>query len=244
MTIGLTVTGMGATRTMRRQEKFNARSLRRLIATRLDRNSLCSNRYSFTGNRMAHIASTHISLPSAEKRQVGNRNKALALLVACVIIIVVAHLLLSSHAVSRRYYTCATCRTSRIDYTSELTSRTHSVLTQSLCSKWYQANIESHHNHLWVRSSTVGLINYYGQTIGVSDNDEMPGRVIWKLSPDQQLELYKHFDDPLRAKTLFTGLAQPEALVDRNDFSVLNSLRQWADSGFQEQWHGPNALMK
>lgn len=193
---------------------------------------------------MAHTASTQVRLSSVEKRHVGHRNKALALFVACVIIIVLAHLLLSSHAINRRYYTCALCRASRIDHTSELTGRTRSVFGESSCSKWYQANIEPDHNHLWVRSSTVGLINFYGQTIGVADNDEMPGRVIWKLSPDQQIAFYKHIDDPVRARTLFTGLAQPEALVDRNDFSILHSLRQWADSDFQGQWHGPTALMK
>jgi hypothetical protein len=83
-----------------------------------------------------------------------------------------------------------------------------------------------------VRASTIALLNFYGQTIGVADNESVPGRVIWRIDPDQQIALYKHFRDPKDARALFVSLTDPEMLVNRRDFAVLRSLRAWIDADY------------
>ena len=151
---------------------------------------------------MAPSAPIQNNSPDARQNQGGRRGKNLTIAVTCLGIALLTHLFLIGHATNRRHYTCAICRLNRVDYTSVITGRVRNSFRESSCSKWYRDNIESDHEHIWVRSSTIGLVNFYGQTVGVGDNDETPGRVIWRLSPDQQIELYKHFDDPLQAKRL------------------------------------------
>lgn len=189
--------------------------------------------------RMNPFAPIEMDQPLAERT--GRRRRIAIVVGACLVTAVLAHLFLSSDAANRYYFTCAICRLNRVEYTSTLTGFTHTTSNETSCSKWYRVNVEPNHSHMWIRSSTTGFINYYGETIGIADHDERPGRVIWRLSPDQQIELYRHFDDPMQAKSLFTNLAQPESMVDRGDFSILHSLRQWTDSGFQGQWCPPTA---
>lgn len=158
--------------------------------------------------------------------------------VAILLALVVGHFLLSGHAGNRRRHTCAVCRLERIDYMSKLTGTT-STYRESTCSKWYQGNIESSHNHVWVRASTIALLNFYGQTIGIGDNESVPGRVIWRLDPDEQLELYRHFHDPIAARALFVSFTDPDMLVNRRDFAVLGSLREWIDADYSGSWQLP-----
>ncbi len=125
---------------------------------------------------MATSSSAQIDTPGPRLNQGGHHHKILVFVILCLAIAVVGHLLLSSHAANRRRHTCSICRLNRVDYTSTITGRVRSTSSESSCSKWYSANVESDHDHIWVRSSSIGLVNFYGQTIGVGDNNETPGR--------------------------------------------------------------------
>lgn len=191
---------------------------------------------------MTLSAPTQVDSRDTQENHAGHRNKILVVAATSLGIVFITHLFLSGHAANRLHQTCAICRLNRVDYTSTITGRTRSRVAETSCSAWYREKSEDQHDHVWVRSPTVGLVNFYGQTIGVSDNDETPGRAIWLLSPNQQIEIYEHFDGRLEAKALFTALAHPEAWDDRADFSIVYSLRQWADSGFQRSWQAPVEL--
>lgn len=163
--------------------------------------------------------------------------------VTAFLLLIIAHLLLSSEAGHRRRFTCAVCRLNRVDDSSKFTG-TATRFQESTCSKWYPANIESSHDHVWVRSSTIAILNYYGQTIGIGDNDEVPGRVIWRLTPEQQVSVYKRFSDPMEAKALFTSLTAPDIVTNHRDFDALASLRNWMDSASSEPWQSDAELKR
>ena len=84
------------------------------------------------------------------------------------------------------------------------------------------------------------MLNFYGQTIGVGDNFDHPGRAVWVLTPDQQISIYEHFPNASDAKKLFVSLTDPAVMDKGADYSITYSLRDWLESGFIGQWHNPN----
>lgn len=159
-----------------------------------------------------------------------------------VFVLIVCQILLGSYAGNRLRHTCAVCRLNRVDYTSRLLGTTKTTYDESDCSVWYQTNVEAEHGHIWVRSPTMALLDFYGQTIGVGDNEETPGRVIWRLSSKEQIDIYKHASDPMEARHLFESLAEPTSQTENKDFEILHSLREWIDSGFAGDWKSPVEL--
>ncbi|MEZ6060390.1 MAG: hypothetical protein R3C19_08520 [Planctomycetaceae bacterium] len=170
--------------------------------------------------------------------QMPSRRKRLEYAIAAVTLVAIGHLLLGSYNGYRHRFTCVVCRLERADYRSRLRSSA-STYNETSCSKWYQSHVEGSHDHVWSPSATMALVNFYGQTIGVGDNFDLPGRAVWKLTPDQQRSIYEHFSNPLDAQVLFVSLTDDAVMKDRTDYRIVDSLRAWMESGFAGSWRHP-----
>lgn len=157
---------------------------------------------------------------------------------AGLFLLLIFHLLLGSYAGDRHRHTCVVCRLERTDNNWKFFSST-STFQHSSCSKWYSENVEPSHDHAWVPSPAFTLVNYYHQSTGAGDNDDQPGRAIWKLTPDEQLLVYQNSDVPREVKDTFLNLMEPSALLNRDDLEIVNSMRDWIDGGFSRPWHVP-----
>lgn len=155
-------------------------------------------------------------------------------LVAIVLVILTA-MLLSTPAWQRHRHTCAICRLERTDVTSPL-GQTTRTFRETSCSRWYAAHVEATHEHLWAANPTSQNVDALGVVRGAGDNEDRPGRVIWRLTPDEQVEIYKHFPQPLEAKRLFVSLTTPTVMRERNDFQILETLHAWSNTGFAGRW--------
>lgn len=141
--------------------------------------------------------------------------------------------------VSRLNHTCAICRQYRLDTTCF--GMTRSTYSDTECSRWYAAEVEPVHAHVWQSSTCCYSSDLFGgaRSVGCS-----PGRfTMMLLSPDTQLEVYQHFKDPLEAKKLFVSLADPKISEDRldGDFRdrghlTVDALQQWEAAGFPGTW--------
>jgi hypothetical protein len=112
---------------------------------------------------------------------------------------------------TRASQTCLICRLMRVDTTS--LQRTTTKYEENECSRWYAANVEPHHKHVWEASTCVFISGPDGRSSSVACN---PGRYpIWLLSPETQLTVYQHFKNPIDARELFLGLADAKTHNDR-----------------------------
>ncbi len=138
----------------------------------------------------------------------------------------------------RHRHTCVVCRLERTDVTSPFGGKS-SVFRETACSDWYAANVEPNHEHVWSGHSAMVILNAYDQAVGAADNVERPGRAVWRLTPEEQVEIYRHFPDPLKAKDVFVSLTSPQVMQDRRDLSIADSLGEWIDSDFPGEWEPP-----
>ncbi len=163
--------------------------------------------------------------------------------VVAIVLVILTAMLLSTPAWQRHWHTCAICRLERTDVTSPL-GQTTSTFRETSCSQWYAVHVEPTHEHLWAANPTMQSIDSYGVARGAGDNENRPGRVIWRLTPDEQVEIYKHFPQPLEAKQLFVSLTTPTVMRERNDFQILETLHAWSDTGFVGRWEDQHTAEK
>ena len=161
--------------------------------------------------------------------------------VVAVLLVILTAMLLGTPAWHRHRHTCVICRLERTDVTSPF-GQTTSTFRETSCSKWYAAHVEATHEHIWAANPTMQSVNAYGVVGGAGDNEARPGRVIWRLTPDEQMELYKHFSQPLQAKRLFISLTTPKVMRGRGDMAILGALQAWRDAGFTGGWEMPEGL--
>ncbi len=155
--------------------------------------------------------------------------------VVAVVLVVVTAMLAGTPAWHRHRHTCVICRMERTDLTSPL-GQTTSTFRETSCSKWYPAHVEATHDHLWAANPTMQSVNAYGEVGGAGDNEQRPGRAIWRLTPEEQVEIYEHFSQPLQAKRLFISLLSLKVMHGRGDMAILGELRAWRDAGFDGDW--------
>ncbi len=136
-------------------------------------------------------------------------------------------------------YTCVLCRLGRVDRT--MFGLTHSTYHDNECSRWYSANVEPIHHHLWARGTCKTLLNAFGRPMGVACNlRQCP---IGLLPPSTQMQVYQHFPDRQQAKGLFTNLTDAKTHDDRLDEHdeprgdlIVRSLVDWESAGFPGAW--------
>lgn len=128
----------------------------------------------------------------------------------------------------RRPYTCAVCRADKEDVHCLGLKWSHQEETD--CSRWYRANVEPSHAHVWLqctycrRFGIPGLWGGYGCTVGGP---------ITGLSRTVQTQIYQHFEDRFEAKRLFIRLGQ----LDKEGYRMWNGLMRWVDEAYPGTWH-------
>ncbi len=140
---------------------------------------------------------------------------------------------------TRASQTCLICRLTRVDTTSA--QQTTTKYEENECSRWYAANVEPHHMHVWEDSTCTFVSNADGTPAFVGCN---PGRfAIWLLSPETQLAVYQHFKKPIDARDLFLSLADAKTYNDRldehdedNGHLIVDALEEWEAGGFPGTW--------
>jgi hypothetical protein len=132
----------------------------------------------------------------------------------------------------RARYTCVICRANRLDYVYRRKPWTSEYM-ETACTLWYRENVEAAHTHVWSRSEASTSFNLYGQATGAFDNSDRPGRAIWRLTPDNQLALYKQAGDPLELRDLFVSLMDRKTMSKCHDLLIVESLRTWMAVGFE-----------
>lgn len=156
--------------------------------------------------------------------------------IVSILLLLIGHMLLGSNAGYRHRHTCVICRLERVDHNWQYSAKNSTYK----CSYWYPSHVEPTHEHVWSPNSAFVLLNFYGQAIGAGDNEERPGRAIWRLTPNEQIKVYQHFSNPLDAKTLFVSLLDPAVRQDRQDLVIVYSLREWIESEFSTKWERPD----
>lgn len=124
-------------------------------------------------------------------------------------------------------FTCAACRLDRVDQSS--LGFHWSEYEESDCSRWYAANVERSHQHIWAGRGycrRFGIPWIYG---GFACN---VGDPIAGLSKSLQLRVYQRFRDQLKAKQLFVRLGN----WDSGCSQLMNGLCEWASSDDAEPW--------
>jgi len=179
----------------------------------------------------------NISAPSNAKspRRPRYRRRWVEGVVVAGLLLLIAHLVLGSRAGYRQRHTCVVCRLERVDRNWRYWTTT-SAYRKTACSQWYAANVEPAHRHVWAPNSSHVVFDFYGRAIGAGSNDERPGRAVWRLTPDEQIEVYRRLANPLEAKAIFLSLTDPAVMKDRQDFAIVASLRAWMESGFEGDW--------
>ena len=149
--------------------------------------------------------------------------------------IVAALLLLGGPSYSRRHNTCALCRFGGFDYSC--LGIPWSDYHETECTKWYREHIEPVHEHMWVSGSTEAQRNVFGTVISIADGDR---RALFRLTPSQQVEIYKHIFDPKESKRIFLFLGSDKGSGDQSQrrciYVAAGTLREWAESGFTATW--------
>ncbi|MGC8639888.1 MAG: hypothetical protein ACP5XB_08450 [Isosphaeraceae bacterium] len=145
----------------------------------------------------------------------------------------------SVEAGSSLRYTCMLCRLGRVDRT--MFGFTRSTYHDNECSRWYAANVEPSHVHLWERGTCRRLLNAFGRGVGFAcRSGSYP---IWLLPPSTQMEVYQHFPDRQKAKELLANLMEARSGEDRLDETderrgdlIVQSLSDWVIAGFPGTW--------
>ena len=152
------------------------------------------------------------------------------------------------------WFKCAACSMSH----SEL--RIVGILTscseeETECSKWYRANVESQHEHVWVRGpmgygkSIYGYI-FYGSDIYSPDGYRMPmfmtqigsrvsGPLFFLGGDSSKLEMYKASPDPVLTRDLFLKLSSfkpPDTAEYKQQMEIFERLENWGNSGYKAPW--------
>lgn len=99
---------------------------------------------------------------------------------------------------TRRANECALCRLQKVD--SRFLWFRRSETHPNKCSRWYQAHVEPTHTHLWApcaHCERIGIPGIYG---GYACS---VGSRITGLSQTVQIDIYRHFKNPLEAKRFF-----------------------------------------
>jgi hypothetical protein len=141
--------------------------------------------------------------------------------------------------VERRRYTCLICRGYRVE--SRCLGLTFRSDSETDCSRWYVAHVEPSHTHAWERGVCVYQSNLLGVPLRVGCS---PGRFpIWRLEPDTQLAVYRHFERPIEAKAIFAGLADAkthddrlEEDIDSKGALIVEAMTAWELEGFPGSW--------
>ena len=110
---------------------------------------------------------------------------------------------LSYYAIEQRTqqrHICAFCRLERIDYGSTLHDP-ESETIENNCSRWYLREVEKTHEHIWVANSTIQLLDLQGNVIGAGESASRPGRMIWRLSPEEQIQIYQNSENDEQVKS-------------------------------------------
>jgi hypothetical protein len=144
-----------------------------------------------------------------------------------------------SGAMSRKSHTCLICRLTRVTKVSA--DKTTTEYEENECSRWYTANVEPKHMHVWEASTCVYETDDRGKVIAVGCN---PGHYpIWLLSQETQLAVYQHFKKPTEARDLFLSLADAKTYNDRLDehdqdkgHLIVDALEEWEAAGFPGTW--------
>jgi hypothetical protein len=158
-------------------------------------------------------------------------------IVLCVTLAAVLVLLSQSPTIWRQHNSCALCRMARNDY-SGLGCR-WSAYEETECSAWFVANIERHHEHAWARSPSRQMRNIFGTPVGVADSDRPAG--FMRLTPTQQIEVYRHVPRAEDAKRLFLDMRDEMESGDNERYRRVHNassiLRDWVKSGFRRPWN-------
>lgn len=167
---------------------------------------------------------------------------AAEILVAIAIVVAVAavawYLVSSGQGGYEHRHTCLICRLDRID-THRRGEAVASRYDGNACSEWYPLHVEPDHLHIWVANPSFVILNKRGEPMGAGDNENRPGRAVWRLSPGEQQALYQHAADADEVKKILLSFRDTNVMRDRRDFAIVESLRIWMEGGFCGEWQPP-----
>lgn len=127
-------------------------------------------------------------------------------------------------------WTCAICRTNRIHYVYGgycwLTT-----FRESECTVWYRDHVEPEHSHVWVHARATAFKNLYGIRHGVMDRDPL-GRMVWRLTPQDQIDIYSHAATPQDGVKLVLALVAHDSQTNNRDYALFEALHSWKASGY------------
>ena len=108
------------------------------------------------------------------------------------------------------------------------------------CSKWYRANVEPHHIHVWVRGPMAYGSTLYGLPIYMSQlSSRVSGPIFWLGSDRSKLVMYKKSPDPVLTRDLFLRLARykPHGTEEyKRQTELFQRIQDWMESGCEDPW--------
>lgn len=130
-------------------------------------------------------------------------------------------------------WTCAICRVNRIHHVYA-GHCWFTRFTESECTSWYREHVEPEHSHVWVHARATALKNLYGIRYGAMDRDPV-GRTVWRLSPQDHIDIYSHAPTPQDGVKLALALASADFHSNNQDRALFNSLQLWKTTGYDRR---------
>jgi hypothetical protein len=179
------------------------------------------------------LATSDHQLPAGAGRAKKRRWSGWVVLATLVMVVIAVALALKTPVGTRAECTCAVCRAGRIDTT--WFGRLTSVVVETPCSEWYRANVEASHEHVWIRRRGCSKLNLFGRAIGATSGPDHP---IWRIAPEEQVEIYTHSADKLAMKRVFAEMDDwtPGTVAGERTEMIVGTLKRWKSSGFVGSW--------
>lgn len=122
--------------------------------------------------------------------------------------------------------TCVICRLRQTNASGFGCSRSPDEYPNE-CSRWYEANVGSAHEHVWEKDEGGGTDD---------------GAILY-LPSDLQMKVYQHFRDPRTAESLFLGFAdevvrhaRPSGCNENWGRLRARAVMEWVQAGFPSTW--------
>lgn len=137
-----------------------------------------------------------------------------------------------------RFFSCAICGMKHDEYrligfvvrASERDTR---------CGKWYRANVEPSHGHVWVSAPGAEHCNIFAVSLGTSLQSGRAGGPIVRWNPKVRMLMYQRCPDPILLRTAFLQLSNWETHKTQEravQVDIELKLAAWVDSGLVEPW--------
>ncbi|QDT96446.1 hypothetical protein [Gimesia aquarii] len=159
-----------------------------------------------------------------------------------ILLVIAILFLLLFPVISETYFRCAICSMFHTKWRiMGLGLPLYSWNRPTTSSDWYQANVETEHQHVWVQTSYMEGKTFYGlKTWMLQSSSLSTGPLVYlPLGHTVQKRIYQKSPDPQQAREIFLQLAHNEPYDSdayKKQKEIWMRLTEWIESGMEDPW--------